>query len=83
MSAVAATLRSRVPTGARAIGLIGVAFGFLAMWLALPPFEVRAQGAPVALAVIGLGCGAWALQGREWRVGGWAIGIAIFAVLIS
>ena len=73
MSAVAATLRARAPTGARAIGLIGVAFGFLAVWLALPPFEVRAQGAPVALAVIGLGCGAWALQGREWRAGGWAV----------
>jgi simple sugar transport system permease protein len=83
VSAVAATLRGRIPTGARAIGLIGVAFGFLAVWLALPPFEVRAQGAPVALAVIALGCGAWALQGREWRAGGWAVGVAIAAVLIS
>jgi ABC-type uncharacterized transport system permease subunit len=83
VSAVAATLRGRLPTGARAIGLIGVAFGFLAVWLALPPFEVRAQGAPVALAVIALGCGAWALQGREWRAGGWAVGVAIAAVLIS
>ena len=44
MTAVAATIRSRVPTGARAVGLIGVAFGFLAVWLALPPFEVRAPG---------------------------------------
>src|SRR6185312_8263360 len=83
VSAMAATLRARVPTGARAIGLIGVGFGFLAMWLALPPFEVRAQGAPVALAVIGLGCGAWALQGREWRIGGWAVGVSIVAVLIA
>jgi simple sugar transport system permease protein len=83
VSAVAATLRSRVPTGARAIGLVGVAFGFLAVWLALPPFEVRAQGAPVALAVIGLGCGAWALQAREWRAGGWAVAVAIVAVLIA
>jgi general nucleoside transport system permease protein len=83
VSAMAATLRARVPTGARAIGLIGVAFGFLAMWLALPPFEVRAQGGPVALAVIGLGCGAWALQGREWRIGGWAVGVSIVAVLIA
>ncbi len=83
MSTVAARLSGRLPAGARAIGLIGVAFGFLAVWLALPPFEVRAQGAPVALAVIALGCGAWALQGREWRAGGWAVGVAIAAVLIS
>jgi general nucleoside transport system permease protein len=83
VSAAAARLSARLPAGARAIGLIGVAFGFLAVWLALPPFEVRAQGAPVALAVIGLGCGAWALQGREWRAGGWAVGVAIVAVLIS
>ena len=57
--------------------------GFLAVWLTLPPFEVRAQGAPVALAVVGLGCGAWALQAREWRAGGWAVAVAIAAVLIS
>jgi ABC-type uncharacterized transport system permease subunit len=83
VSAVAATIRSRVPTGARGVGLAGVLAGFLAVWLALPPFEVRAQGAPVALAVIGLGCGAWALQAREWKIGGWAVAVAVIAVLIA
>jgi ABC-type uncharacterized transport system permease subunit len=83
VSAVATTIRSRMPTGARGVGLAGVAAGFLAVWLALPPFEVRAQGAPVALALVGLGCGAWALQAREWRVGGWAVAVAVVAVLIA
>ncbi len=83
MSAVAETIRARVPTGARGIGLAGVVAGFLALWLALPPFEVRAQGAPVALALVGVGCGAWALQAREWRIGGWAIAVALVAVLIA
>jgi len=72
-----------VPTGARGVGLAGVAIGFLALWLALPPFEVRAQGAPVALALIGIGCGAYALQARQWRIGGWAVAVAIVAVLIA
>ncbi len=83
MSAVAETIRGRVPTGARGVGLAGVAIGFLALWLALPPFEVRAQGAPVALALVGIGCGAYALQAREWRIGGWAVAVAIVAVLIA
>jgi ABC-type uncharacterized transport system permease subunit len=83
VSAVATTIRSRMPTGARGVGLAGVAAGFLAVWLALPPFEVRAQGAPVALALVGLGCGAWALQAREWRIGGWAVAVAVVAVLIA
>jgi general nucleoside transport system permease protein len=83
VSAVAETIRGRVPTGARGVGLAGVAIGFLALWLALPPFEVRAQGAPVALALVGVGCGAYALQAREWRIGGWAVAVAIVAVLIA
>jgi simple sugar transport system permease protein len=83
VSAAVETVRGRVPTGARGVGLAGVAIGFLALWLALPPFEVRAQGAPVALALIGVGCGAYALQAREWRIGGWAVAVAIVAVLIA
>jgi simple sugar transport system permease protein len=83
VSAAVETVRGRVPTGARGVGLAGVAFGFLALWLALPPFEVRAQGAPVALALIGIGCGAYALQARQWRIGGWAVAVAIVAVLIA
>jgi len=83
VSAVPATIRSYVPTTARAVGLAGVAIGFLAMWLALPPFEVRSQGAPVALAVVALACGAWSIQARDYRVGGWAIAVAVAAVLIT
>jgi general nucleoside transport system permease protein len=83
VSAVAGTIRTRVPTGARGIGLAGVAFGFVAVWLALPPWEVRAQGAPVALALVGILCGARALGAREWRIGGWAVAVAVVAVLIA
>jgi simple sugar transport system permease protein len=83
VSAAVETVRGRVPTGARGVGLAGVAIGFLALWLALPPFEVRAQGAPVALALVGVGCGAYALQARQWRIGGWAVAVAIVAVLIA
>jgi general nucleoside transport system permease protein len=83
VSAVAATVRARVPTGPRGIGLLGVAFGLVAVWLALPPWEVRAQGAPVALALVGILCGAWALQAREWRAGGWAVAVAVAGLLIA
>jgi simple sugar transport system permease protein len=83
VSAVAETLRARMPSGARAVGLAGVVAGLVALWLALPPFEVRAQGAPVALALVGVGCGAYALQAREWRIGGWAVAVAIVAVLLA
>jgi simple sugar transport system permease protein len=83
VSAVPATIRSYVPSTTRAVGLAGIAIAFLAMWLALPPFEVRSQGAPVALAVVALACGAWSIQARDYRVGGWAIAVAVAAVLIT
>jgi ABC-type uncharacterized transport system permease subunit len=83
VSAMATTIRSRIPTGPRGVGLLGVVFGFLAVWLALPPWEVRAQGAPIAFALVGVLCGAWALQSREWRIGGWAVAVAIAGLLIA
>ncbi|HYX83810.1 MAG TPA: ABC transporter permease [Gaiellales bacterium] len=83
MSAVQETVRAHAPTGARGVGIAGVTAAFLALWLALPPFEVRAAGAPVALGVVALGCGAWALANGERKLGGWAVAAAIAATLAA
>ena len=83
MSAVHETVRAHAPTGARGVGIAGVTAAFLALWLALPPFEVRAAGAPVALGVVALGCGAWALANGERKLGGWAVAAAIAATLAA
>ena len=83
MSAVHETVRAHAPTGARGVGIAGVTAAFLALWLALPPFEVRAAGAPVALGVVAVGCGAWALANGERKLGGWAVAAAIAATLAA
>jgi simple sugar transport system permease protein len=83
VSAVHETVRAHAPTGARGVGIAGVTAAFLALWLALPPFEVRAAGAPVALGVVALGCGAWALANGERKLGGWAVAAAIAATLAA
>jgi len=67
----------------RTIGFIGIALGFFALWLALPPFVVRTAPAPVAVGILAAAAGIWAISRREYRVGGGAIMIGIVAVAVA
>jgi general nucleoside transport system permease protein len=58
---------------ARTIGSIGIAFGVLAFWLAVPPWTVRSVGAPIAAGVVAVACGIAAVPRGERRVGWGAI----------
>jgi general nucleoside transport system permease protein len=69
--------RGRNLGDARTIGMLGVAFGVLAFWLALPPWTTREPVWPVAAGVAALVCGAVALRRDERRLGWWAIGLGI------
>jgi simple sugar transport system permease protein len=85
MSAIAARLEeARDP---RAIGIVGVALGVLAVWLVLPPVHVREVALPALIGAAGAACGAVTVaQGR--RRLGWgaivsgALGIAA-AVMVT
>ena len=61
----------------RSIAIYGIALGILAFWLALPPWDVRFQGGPIALGIAGTLCGLWAVVRDEKKLGWWAISIAI------
>ena len=57
----------------RWIGWIGIVLGVLALWLALPPEKIRTAPIPVALGIIAVAAGIWALSRHERRIGGGAV----------
>jgi len=86
MSVRAEQLQREVWTRAsapRTIGFVGIALGFFALWLALPPFVVRTALAPVAVGIFAIAAGIWAISRREYRVGGGAIAIGIVGIVIA
>jgi ABC-type uncharacterized transport system permease subunit len=64
-------------TEPRTIAKLGVAWGVLAFWLALPPWTVRGIGAPLAAGVLAVACGAAVIPRGERKLGWWAIGLGI------
>ena len=65
----------------KTIAWYGIGLGVLAFWLALPPWDVRFQGAPIGLGVAGVAAGLWAVTrglvgdlGRDRRNRGRALG---------
>ena len=71
------TRRLRRLTEPRSIGALGIALGLLAFWLALPPWTVRWEGAPIAVGIAAAAAGLWALTRGERKLGGWAIAAAV------
>jgi simple sugar transport system permease protein len=50
----------------RSIAWYGIGLGLLAFWLALPPWDFRFEGGPIAVGIAGLAAGLW-----------WAVAVAI------
>jgi ABC-type uncharacterized transport system permease subunit len=59
---------SRV-SGARAVGIAGIALGLIAALIALPPFELRQIWWPAAVGMLGLFAAVWATTRGERRLG--------------
>jgi ABC-type uncharacterized transport system permease subunit len=76
-----ATENVRRFTEPRTIAKLGIAWGILAFWLALPPWTVRGIAAPVAAGVLALACGAAVIPRGERKLGWWAIGLGIAGTL--
>ena len=79
-TAVAADYVRRL-TEARTIAIVGIAFGALALWIALPPWSIETIGAPVALGFVALACGIAAVPRDEVKLGWWAIGVGLAGTL--
>jgi general nucleoside transport system permease protein len=59
-------------TSPRTIGVVGIALGVVAFWLALPPVTVRTAPLPVAVGILAVAAGIWAFTRGEHSVGGGA-----------
>jgi simple sugar transport system permease protein len=68
-------------TEPRTIAILGIAFGILAFWFALPPWTFRSAGAPIAAGFAALACGVAAVPRGERKLGWWAIGLGIAGTL--
>jgi general nucleoside transport system permease protein len=66
--AEAPALTSRV-SEPRSIAILGIAFGALATWIAIPPWSVGAAGVPIALGIVAAAAGLWALTRGERKLG--------------
>jgi ABC-type uncharacterized transport system permease subunit len=61
----------------RGIAILGIAFGVLAFWLALPPWTTQEIGWPLAAGIVAVACGIAAVPRGQRRLGWWAIGLGI------
>jgi ABC-type uncharacterized transport system permease subunit len=67
-------------SSAKAVGILGVALGALAFWLALPPLATRTAFAPLAVGICAIAAGIWAAARRERRVGWGAVTIGALGI---
>jgi simple sugar transport system permease protein len=65
------------------IGWGGVVLGFLALFVAVPPIEIRSMVPTIILGVLGLVAGAVAIRGGAKRVGGGAIAAAVVGTAVG
>lgn len=68
-------------TDPRTIAIVGIAFAVFAFWSALPPFTFRSAGVPIVAGFMALACGLAVVTRGERRLGWWAIGLGLVAVL--
>jgi len=64
----------------RRVGWAGIALGFLAFFVAVPPLTVRTPIVPIVIGLLGMGAGVWAAAGDERRVGWGAIAAAVVGI---
>ena len=75
------TGRAEKLTDPRTVAIVGIAFGVLAFWLALPPWTTRGVGWPIAAGFVALACGIAAVPRGEKKLGYYAIGLGILGTI--
>jgi ABC-type uncharacterized transport system permease subunit len=77
----AADSRAAAPVMVRRAGWAGVALGFLAFFVAVPPLTVRAAAVPIALGVLALVAAGIAVRGGERRLGWGAVAAGVLGAV--
>jgi ABC-type uncharacterized transport system permease subunit len=83
VTAIAARLGGIQWTHPRTIGIIGIALGAFAFWLALPPLASRTEALPVFVGLLAIVAGIWAWGRDQGRVGGGAIAAGILGIVLG
>jgi ABC-type uncharacterized transport system permease subunit len=71
---------ARLPRGPRAVGILGIGLGLIAFWLAVPPLSTRTAIAPVAVGILAVAAGIWAVTRAERRVGWGAVASGLVGI---
>ena len=82
MSAVTATV-DRLRFGPRQVARLGMAFGILAFFFALPPIEARTPVVPLLVGLLGVACGIWAVTRGVGRLAWGAVTVGVLGVLLG
>ena len=67
-------------SAARSVGILGIALGVVAFWLALPPLTSRTELLPAAVGLLGVAAGLWAVTRGERRVGWGAVAAGLLGI---
>jgi simple sugar transport system permease protein len=78
-----APARDRLRVGAPHIARIGIGFGILAFFFALPPLEARAPVVPLVIGLIGIACGIWAITRGVGRPAWGAVVVSVLGILLG
>lgn len=65
---------------ARRVGMLGIALGALAFWLALPPLASRTVVLPIAIGILALAAGIWSVSRDGRRMGWGAVAAGLFGI---
>jgi ABC-type uncharacterized transport system permease subunit len=68
---------------ARTVGILGVALGFFAVWVALPPLTARAPLIPAAVGTFAVAAGIWAASRGERRYGWGAVAAGVLGIVLG
>ena len=72
---------ARRPSSDRVLAWIGIAFGLIAFWVALPPLKVRTEWIPPVIGLFGITCGINVLiRGNARRLAWFAIVISVLGI---
>jgi ABC-type uncharacterized transport system permease subunit len=82
MSAIAPA-RDRLRLGAPHIARIGIGFGILAFFFALPPVEARAPVVPLLVGLVGIACGIWGITRGVGRPAWGAVTVSVLGILLG
>jgi general nucleoside transport system permease protein len=80
MTAVTAAVGRIQWSHPRTVGIVGIALGALAFWLALPPLLVRTPVVPIAIGILAIAAGVWAWSQHQRRVGGGAVAAGLLGI---